>query len=86
MEAAGSYDPACLEGRFRQGVDLHVPRSGAVRIAPQRPLVTTGFPPALAWKWHAVTLSTATAGAASTATAGAADPGEDFSPHVPQPA
>ena len=42
----------CLEGRFRQGVNLRVPRS----VADLRcPWVTAGdrsFPPVLARKWH----------------------------------
>ena len=37
-----------LEGRFKQGVDLHVPRPEAVRVARARPLVTAVLRPF----WH----------------------------------
>ena len=37
-----------LEGRFRQGVNLHLPRSEAVRGARERPLLTAVIRP----NWH----------------------------------
>jgi hypothetical protein len=42
----------CLEVSFTQRVNLHLPRSEAVRGVRERPLLTALSPPVLARTWH----------------------------------
>jgi hypothetical protein len=51
-ERRGRGPTCCLEGRFRQGASLDVPRSDFVCAAPWMTPDDRSFPPVLAWKWH----------------------------------
>ena len=48
----------CLEGRFRQGLNLHMPRLAGVRAVPWMTAGDRRFPPVLARMWHATWMQT----------------------------